>query len=103
MNDRELIFKYTILTVVYIAFLFLFWPFKTSLLLASLFAMAMAPLLNRKLRTIKKEKLLIFLMVTGLILIIIAPLTLIVTKGILNVAQLQQETIAQIPVHCGVF
>lgn len=99
MNDRELIFKYTILTVVYIAFLFLFWPFKTSLLLASLFAMAMAPLLNRKLRTIKKEKLLIFLMVTGLILIIIAPLTLIVTKGILNVAQLQQETIAQMPVY----
>lgn len=99
MNDREVIFKYTILTVVYIAFLLLFWPFKTSLLLASLFAMAMTPLLNRWLRKTKKEKLLIFLMVSGLILIIIAPLTMIVTKGILNLAQLQQDTIAEMPVY----
>lgn len=99
MNDRELIFKYTILTAVYVAFLLLFWPFKTSLLLASLFAMAMTPLLNRWLQKTKKEKLLIFAMVTGLILIIIAPVTLIVTKGILNLAQLQQDTIAQLPVY----
>lgn len=99
MNDREVIFKYAILSVVYIAFLLLFWPFKTSLLLASLFALSMTPLLNKWLKKTKKEKLLIFLMVTGLILIIIAPLTLIITKGILNLAQLQQDTIAQMPVY----
>lgn len=99
MNDREVIFKYAILSVVYVSFLLLFWPFKTSLLLASLFALSMAPLLNRWLKKTKKEKLLIFLIVAGLILIIIAPLTLIVTKGILNLAQLQQDTIAQMPVY----
>lgn len=102
MNDREVIFKYAILTVVYIAFLLLFWPFKTSLLLASLFALSMTPLLNKWLKKTDKEKLLIFLMVSGLILMIIAPLTLIITKGILNLAQLQQDTIAQMPVYKNV-
>lgn len=102
MNDREVLFKYVILAVIYISFLLLFWPFKTSLLLASLFALSMTPLLNRWLKKTKKEKLLIFLMVSSLILIIIAPLTLIVTKGILNLAQLQQETIAQMPIYKNV-
>lgn len=99
MNNRQIVFKYTILTVVYAAFLFLFWPFATSLMLGSLFALAMAPLLNRWLKKTDKERLLIFVMVSGLILVIIVPLTLILTKGILNLSQLQPDTIAQTPVY----
>lgn len=102
MNDKEIVFKYLILSVVYVSFAFLFWPFKTALLLAALFAMAMTPLLNRWLNKIDREKLLIFFMVTGLILIIIVPLTLIVTKGILNISQLQQDAIAQSPLYKNV-
>jgi len=99
MDNKEIIFKYAILTVIYISFALLFWPFKTALLLAALFAMAMTPLLNRWLNKIDREKLLIFFMVTGLILIIIVPLTMIVTKGILNLSQLQQDAIAQSPLY----
>lgn len=99
MNERQVIFKYSILTVVYVAFLLLFWPFKTSLLLASLFAMAMTPILNKRLRKTKKEKLIIFLMVAGLILVIIAPLTMIITKGILGLSQLQQDKMAEMPIY----
>ncbi|MES2802665.1 MAG: AI-2E family transporter [Bdellovibrionota bacterium] len=99
MNDKEIVFKYLILWTVYISFAVLFWPFKTALLLAALFAMAMTPLLNRWLNKVDREKLLIFFMVAGLILIIIVPLTLIVTKGILNLANLQQDAIAQSPLY----
>ena len=99
MNYREKISKYLILSVVYISFAVLFWPFKTALLLASLFAMAMTPLLKKCLNKVDREKLLIFFMVAGLILIVIAPLTLIVTKGILSIGQLQQETMAQLPIY----
>lgn len=102
MDNKEIVFKYAILTVVYISFALLFWPFKTALLLAALFAMAMTPLLNRWLNKIDREKLLIFFMVIGLILIVIAPLTAIVTKGILNLAQLQQDAIAQLPLYKNV-
>lgn len=102
MNDKEIVFKYAILSVVYISFAILFWPFKTALLLAALFAMAMTPLLNRWLNKIDREKLLIFFMVTGLILIIIVPLTLIVIKGILNISQLQQDAMAQSPLYKNV-
>jgi predicted PurR-regulated permease PerM len=99
MNNRQILFKYTILTAVYVAFLLLFWPFTTSLMLAALFAMAMTPLLNRWLKKTDKEKLLIFSMVAGLILIIIVPLTLIITKGVLNLSQLQPDTIAETPIY----
>lgn len=99
MDNKEIIFKYTILSVVYIFFAILFWPFKTALLLAALFAMAMTPLVNCWMSKIHREKLLIFFMVTGLILIVIAPLTVIVTKGILNLSQLQQDAIAQSPLY----
>lgn len=99
MDNKEVVFKYAILSVVYISFALLFWPFKTALLLAALFAMAMTPLLNRWLNKIDREKLLIFCMVTGLILIVIAPLTMIVTKGILNLSQLQQDALAQSPLY----
>lgn len=99
MDNKEIVFKYAILTVVYISFAILFWPFKTALLLAALFALAMTPLVNRWLNKIDREKLLIFFMVTGLILIVIAPLTAIVTKGILNLSQLQQDAIAQSPLY----
>lgn len=99
MNDKEIVFKYAILSVVYISFALLFWPFKTALLLATLFALAMTPLLNRWLNKTDREKLLIFFMVAGLILIFIVPITAIVTKGILNLGQLQQETVSQLPVY----
>lgn len=99
MMDRQVIFKYTLLGAVYISFLILFWPFKTSLTLAALFAMAMTPLLDRWLKKTDKEKLLIFAMVAGLILIFIAPLTLIITKGILNISQLKPESFAELPVY----
>lgn len=102
MNDKEIVFKYTILSVVYISFAVLFWPFKTSMLLAALFAMAMTPLLNRWLNKIDREKLLIFFMVTGLILIVIIPLTLIITKGILNISKLEQDAMAQAPLYKNV-
>lgn len=99
MFSKENISKYLILTVVYVSFAALFWPFSTSLLLASLFAMAMTPLVKKWLIKFKHEKILIFLMVAGLVLIVIAPLTLIVTKGILSIAQLQQETMAKLPIY----
>lgn len=99
MNDRQLVFKYALLSVVYISFLILFWPFKTSLTLAALFAMSITPLLNRWLKKTNKEKLLIFGLVAGLILIFIAPLTLIITKGILNLSQLKPESFAEMPVY----
>lgn len=99
MQDKEIIFKYLISTIVYISFALLFWPFKTAILLAGLFAMAMTPLLNRWKKKLKKENVLVFLMVTGLLLMVIAPLTLIITKGILNIAQLQQDSISQLPIY----
>ncbi|AZZ35609.1 hypothetical protein CIK05_01940 [Bdellovibrio sp. qaytius] len=99
MKSKEQISKYAILSVVYISFAVLFWPFKTALLLSSLFAMAMTPLINRCLTKIDREKLLIFCMVAGLIIMIIAPLTLIITKGILSLGQLQQDTVSQLPLY----
>lgn len=99
MSNKDKISKYLILSVVYISFAALFWPFKTALLLAALFAMAMTPLLKKWLNKIDRENLLIFFMVAGLILIVIAPLTLILTKGILSIGQLQQETVAQLPIY----
>lgn len=99
MEKKEVIIKYAILTAVYVAFLALFWPFKTALLLAALFAMAAAPILNRGLKICPREKLLVFILVFGLLLTVIVPLTVIVIKGILNLSQLQQETISQLPVY----
>lgn len=97
--EKEILFKYFILTAVYSAFLILFWPFKSALLLAALFAMAATPVLNRWEKKIHKEKLIIFLLVFGLLFVVIAPLTLIVTKVILNISQLQQDSISQLPIY----
>ena len=102
MNYKEAISKYLILSVVYISFAVLFWPFKTALLLAALFAMSMTPLVKKGLNKFDREKLLIFFMVAGLILIVIAPLTLIITKGILTIGQMQQESLAQLPIYKNV-
>lgn len=99
MNYKEVISKYVILSVVYVSFTILFWPFKTALLFAALFALAMAPLLAKWLNKIDREKLLIFSMVAGLVLIFIVPITAIVTKGLLNLGQLQQDSVAQLPIY----
>jgi predicted PurR-regulated permease PerM len=99
MEKKEIIFKYIILTTVYVSFLLLFWPFKTALLLASLFAMAMTPLLERLLKKTKREKLVIFLMVFGLLFVVIGPLTAIISRGIFHLSQLQQDTITQLPIY----
>jgi predicted PurR-regulated permease PerM len=79
---RHEIFRYVILTSVFVAFSLMFWPFATAILLAAMFAFALQDWVSKmEARNINRRTASLILM-TAILLFIALPITFIILKTV---------------------
>ncbi|MFN3696723.1 MAG: AI-2E family transporter [Pseudobdellovibrio sp.] len=99
MNIKFLYVKYAIQFFVYFSFVALFWPFKKSILFASLFALALSPFISKFESRIRNEKILILGILSGLLGIFFLPLSILVIKGLINFSHINQSGLTELPIY----
>ncbi len=99
MNLKKIV-DLSLVLLVYSSFAFIMWPFKQALIFAILFSFALVPTLN-KFSHFKKVKLTeiqsISILVFSLLIVLVLPLVLILTKAGKTLSQIGNENILQLP------
>lgn len=81
-NLRHKMIRFTFVSLIFVLFAFMFWPFFTALLLASLFAFALYDTVNKLTRAKISRSNASLLLMSGILIFIAVPLVFIVLKTI---------------------